>query len=99
MPANFPMHRRTVSVKTEHGLHIRPCSLVASAAQRYASEIRIWHQGLSADAKRVLELMTLAAGPDAVLELTAVGEDAEAALENLGELFNSDFSEAQTVTN
>lgn len=89
--------RRAVTVKTEHGLHIRPCSVIAKAAQRYACEIWIQKEQTRVDARRVLELLTLAAGPGTGLELQATGDDAAAALDELGRLFETNFAEAESA--
>lgn len=88
--------RRAVTVNTEHGLHIRPCSLIAKAAQRYACQIWVQKDQTRVDARRVLELLTLAAGPVAELELQAAGGDAEAAIDDLGRLFESNFTDAES---
>jgi len=45
------------------------------------------------DAKSILDILTLAAGPGNVLELRATGDDAEEALKRLEELFASKFTE------
>ena len=44
------------------------------------------------DAKSILDLMTLAAGPQAELDLEVDGPDAAEALEHLAALFDSDFA-------
>jgi phosphotransferase system HPr (HPr) family protein len=84
-------HRRTVVVLTEHGLHIRPCQLVAQLAQQFQARVGLARDGRSADAKSVFDLMTLAAGPGVELELETEGDDAEAALQQIGELFDHGF--------
>ncbi|HTN04659.1 MAG TPA: HPr family phosphocarrier protein [Planctomycetaceae bacterium] len=87
--------RRVVTVNTEHGLHIRPCSLIAKAAQRYSSQVWVQKDQTRVDARRVLELLTLAAGPGAELELQAAGNDAEAVIDELSRLFETNFIDAE----
>jgi phosphocarrier protein HPr len=90
------VYRRQVTVKAEQGLHIRPCTAVAQLAMKYQSRVRLCKAGGSAvDAKSILDLMTLAAEPNAVLELEVDGPDAADALEQLAALFETDFA-AQT---
>lgn len=86
--------QRTVTVNTEHGLHIRPCSLIAQAAQRFTSQIWVQREGARVDARQILQLLTLAAGPGTELQLEASGADANEAVEAVGQLFDSNFSEA-----
>jgi phosphocarrier protein len=86
------VYRRRVTVKAEHGLHIRPCTLVAKAASGFDCRIRLANNGKQADAKSVFDLLTLAAGPGAELELEVDGPDAPDALEHLSALFDTDFA-------
>lgn len=83
--------RRTVTVKAPHGLHIRPCTLVAQQAMKFQSRIRLTKPGVQADAKSILELMTLGAVHGAELMLEVDGPDAADALQQLAGLFDTDF--------
>lgn len=78
-------------MKAEHGLHIRPCTLVAQAALKFSSRVRLSLEGHEADGKSIMDLMTLAAGPGAELDLEVDGPDAPDALEHLSALFDSGF--------
>lgn len=90
------VYRRKVTVKAEQGLHIRPCTAVAQLAMRFQSRVRLSHEHAAAvDAKSILDLMTLAAGPNAELDLEVDGPDAADAVEHLTALFETDFA-AQT---
>lgn len=82
-------HRRTVTVLAEHGLHLGPCSKVAQAAQKFASKVTLEKGATVADAKSVLDLMTLAADHGTKLIVVAVGADAAQAVQTLGDLFDS----------
>jgi phosphocarrier protein HPr len=86
-----PPGTRTVTVTNENGMHLVPCSLVAKLARQYDGDVHIRKDSLAVDAKNVLELMTLGAACGTVLELTATGDDAEAALDRLVRLFESGF--------
>jgi phosphocarrier protein HPr len=87
-----PVCRRTITVSSDNGLHIGPCSHVARLAQtfRCAVQIRKGEQQL-VDAKSVLDLLTLGAEQGTDLVLEACGEDAEEAIEKLAVLFASNF--------
>ncbi len=82
---------RNVTVKGEHGLHLVPCSLIAKAANSFACEILIRTGNKLANAKNIFDLMGLGVGKGAVLLLEATGDDSDAALDVLEELFNSGF--------
>lgn len=84
--------RHAVTVKTPHGLHLGPCSTVVRLAQQFHSSIWLCNAEVRADAKRILDLMTLGAGPGAELELEISGDDAATAMQRFLELFAGDFS-------
>lgn len=87
------VYRRRVTVKAEQGLHIRPCTAVAQLAMKFQSRVRLTKDSLPpVDAKSILDLMTLAAGPNVELDLEVDGPDAAEAVEHLAALFESDFA-------
>lgn len=87
------VYRRKVMVKAEQGLHIRPCTAVAQLAMKFQSRIKLSKDNATpVDAKSILDLMTLAAGPNTELDLEVDGPDAAQALEHLAALFESDFA-------
>uniref|UniRef100_A0A7C2NYF3 HPr family phosphocarrier protein n=1 Tax=Schlesneria paludicola TaxID=360056 RepID=A0A7C2NYF3_9PLAN len=85
------VYRRKVVVKAPQGLHIRPCTLVAQLAMKYQSRIRLGKERIQADAKSILELMTLGAPHGTELDLEVDGPDAAEAVQSLTVLFESDF--------
>jgi len=85
--------RHAVTVKTPHGLHLGPCSIVAKLAIQFSScTILICKDDTRADARRILDLMTLGAGPGTQLQLEISGEDAATAMARFVDLFDGDFS-------
>ena len=82
-----------VTVGLPEGLHMRPLAVLSKAAQGYAAEIRLCKGGQIADAKRPLELMTLAAECGETLSIEAHGDDAEAAVSHLASLFAANFAD------
>jgi len=84
---------REVVVSNEHGLHARPAGKLAQRAQGFTARIRIVHDEHEVDAKSILEVLTLAAGPGDVLEIRATGDDAAQAVEALERLFHKRFDE------
>jgi len=86
--------RALVRLVNARGLHARPCHAIASTALRFASSLRIAHQGQSVDAKSILDLLTLCAAPGAELELIAEGDDADEMLRSVVELVAQRFGES-----
>ncbi|WP_319583171.1 HPr family phosphocarrier protein [uncultured Pseudodesulfovibrio sp.] len=85
---------RKVIVSSENGLHARPAGRLAQEAQTFDSEISLVVGDQSVDAKSILDILTLAAGPGHMVELRAQGADAEAALDRLEALFLNKFEGA-----
>lgn len=82
---------RLVCVLNESGLHARPAARLSHEAQKFQADISISTSGRTVDAKSILDILTLAAGHGANLELRATGVDAQAALEQLADLFKNRF--------
>lgn len=78
---------KTVFIHDELGLHARPAAKLAQAAQQFQSRITLEYDATSADAKSILDILSLAAGRGASLTLHCVGEDAALAAEHLEGLF------------
>jgi phosphocarrier protein len=75
------------------GLHARPASLFARAANRYRSEITVEKDGNVVDGKSIMGLLILGAEAGSSLKVTARGEDAAEVLDELERLFKSNFGE------
>ncbi|CCH48922.1 HPr family phosphocarrier protein [Pseudodesulfovibrio piezophilus] len=84
---------RQVVVANEHGLHARPAGKLAQKAQAFQADILIVHDEQVVDAKSILDVLTLAAGPGEVLEIRATGSDAAEAADVLEALFKNNFEE------
>jgi phosphocarrier protein HPr len=82
-----------VVLTNKMGLHARPSTQIAQAASQYDAEVQISKDGLSVDAKSVLELLMLAAECGSELVITAEGSDADAAVLSLVELVEGRFGE------
>ena len=85
------IHRRTVTVVNDQGLHFRPCQLIALAAQQHQGSVVLSRGTTRADAKSLLELLTLAAERGTDLELEVTGPEANVVAEKVSELFSNGF--------
>jgi phosphotransferase system HPr (HPr) family protein len=85
-----------LAVRNPSGLHARPAALFVRTAARFGSAIRLRNVsrgGAPADAKSILALMTAGVSSGHEIELTADGDDADAALAALRELVESGIGE------
>ena len=83
----------TVKVLNRTGLHARSAALLAKLANSFQSSVRIIAGRRSADAKSILDLLTLAAGPGTELLVCATGSDEAAAIQAVQALFAEKFQE------
>lgn len=84
-----------MKIVNRYGLHARPATDFAQAANGFASDVRLRNEDDDADGKSVMELMMLAATQGTELELICVGDDAHAALNHLSSLINRGFDEEE----
>lgn len=77
------------------GLHARPASKFVQTAARFSSTITVICGSRKANAKSILQVLSLGAGGGAEITLHAEGADAEAALAELKQLIADKFGEAE----
>lgn len=80
-------------VANTFGLHGRASALLVETAKRFTADIRLSRDGMEADCKSVLDVMSLACGKGTSITIKAAGEDAEAALAALTALVAGKFGE------
>ncbi|WP_131683407.1 HPr family phosphocarrier protein [Pseudarthrobacter sp. YALA5] len=89
------MPERTATIASRSGLHARPAALFAEAAGEVGVEVTIAKPGEPADealdASSILSLMTLGAEKGDVVVLRAEGDGADAALDSLVKLLETDL--------
>lgn len=82
---------RRLVVERPEGLHARPCLAIANTVRRFKSKVEIHCNSQRVDARDVLQLLSLGAGQGRELTFTAKGEDCDAVLDALSQLFQNDF--------
>lgn len=87
------VREKILRVKNSLGLHARPAGKISQEAQRYRADIQLCSESAEADAKSILDVLTLAAPHGTELRLRAKGPDAEDALLGLSRLFEDNFGE------
>lgn len=75
------------------GLHARPASLFVQKAQQFAAEIRVRKNEAEANAKSIMEIMSLGVSKGDRISIMARGDDEQQALAVLSALIKSGFGE------
>ena len=84
---------RTVDICNERGLHARASAKFVKLASGFDAEVTVSKDGSRVDARSIMGLMMLAAGPGCQVEISAEGPDAENAVEALAALVSARFDE------
>lgn len=84
-----------IVISNKLGLHARAAAKLTQIAGRYQSEVYISRGAKRVNAKSIMGVMMLAAGLGVTVTVDAEGEDAEAALEAIGRLFENKFGEQE----
>jgi phosphocarrier protein len=84
---------RTVEIVNKRGLHARASAKFVKTASGYDAEVRVSKDGQTVDARSIMGLMMLAAGPGCCIEIEAEGPDAAAAVAALEALVTAKFDE------
>jgi len=83
----------TVEILNERGLHARASAKFVKLASEFDAEVTVSRDEQSVDARSIMGLMMLAAGPGCCIDISAEGPDAKAAVDALSELIASRFDE------
>ena len=86
---------RTVEITNKRGLHARASAKFVKLATEFDAEVRVTKDGQTVDARSIMGLMMLAAGPGCSIEIEAEGPEAEAALAALEALVTAKFDEEE----
>ena len=87
------MVRKEFTVRNKLGLHARAAAKIVQTSSQFQSRILIIKNGREADAKSMLDIMTLSCPQGTRIELCAEGKDASEALAALAVLFDNKFGE------
>ena len=94
MTERTPRASAAVVVSNRLGLHARAARLLVEAVRGFDTDVTIRRDDQTVNAKSILEIMMLAAGPGTELEVVATGPDAEAAVAAIRTLVDQKFNEA-----
>ena len=88
------MIRKEVEIKNKFGLHARPASLLVKLASSFDCDIQLAKDDTEVNAKSILGVMMLAAGPGQRIAVIADGEGEADAVHAIVSLVESKFGEA-----
>ena len=82
-----------VEIVNKRGLHARASAKFVKLASEFDAEVTVSREGQAVDARSIMGLMMLGAGPGSVLDINAEGAEAQAALDALCDLVRAGFDE------
>jgi phosphocarrier protein HPr len=85
--------RRIATICNQRGLHARASARFVKMAAQFDADVRVRKNGAEVSGRSIMGLMMLAAAPGAVVELSASGPQAEAAVGALADLIECKFNE------
>ena len=86
--------RAEVEIVNRLGLHARAAARFVETASRFTADVTVTNGEESVSGKSILGLMMLAAAEGTRLTIDAVGPDADAVVDALGELIGQRFHES-----
>ena len=87
------MAERSVVIQNERGLHARASAKFVKLAATFDAEVTVSKDGATVDARSIMGLMMLAAGPGSHVTIHATGPESDPAVEALAELIENRFEE------
>jgi len=82
--------RKRILVKNPDGLHMRPASILVRRLSEFSSDVEIVYKGKKANAKSILNLLSLGISSGAEIEVIIKGEDAEKVIEIVEGILNGE---------
>lgn len=87
------MVKKEFTILNKLGIHARPAAQFVKTANRFEANVFVEKDGEEVDGKSIMGLMMLAAGHGSIISVTVEGDDADAAMEALGDLIGRKFEE------
>jgi phosphocarrier protein HPr len=81
---------KTLVIKNKQGLHARPAALFVQIANKFDCDITVSKGKTKVNGKSIMGIMMLEAGKGAKILITATGDDADRAVNELETLLLSD---------
>ncbi|MDB5501444.1 MAG: HPrNtr [Tardiphaga sp.] len=84
---------RELPIINKRGLHARASAKFVQMVERFNAEVTVTRNGESVGGTSIMGLMMLSAGPGTTIMVSAIGPDAQAAIDALAELVGNKFGE------
>lgn len=94
-----PSCQQVFTIINRHGLHIRPCAVLAELVRQSQCTVTISKNGLTVDASRVIELLMLGTSHGETIQVTAEGVDCQEVMQNIAHLVATRFGVNEEPTN
>lgn len=90
---NNKRYSKTFTIKNKLGLHARAAASLVKLTSKFASDIKIIKEGIEADGKSILGILSFAAIKGTAITVVTEGDDASAAMSDIEDLIESGFGE------
>jgi phosphocarrier protein HPr len=87
---------RELPIINKRGLHARASAKFVQMVERFNAEVWVTRGGETVGGTSIMGLMMLSAGPGTTIVVSAIGPDAQAAVDAITELVASKFNEEGT---
>jgi phosphocarrier protein len=87
---------RELPIINKRGLHARASAKFVQMVERFNAEVWVTKGGETVGGTSIMGLMMLSAGPGTSILVSAIGPDAQAAVDAITELVGSKFNEENT---
>ncbi len=84
---------RSAELVNQRGLHARASAAFAREASKFGAKVTVRHDGMTANAASIMDLLMLGARFGQTIDIDAEGADARQALDSLCELIARKFDE------
>jgi phosphocarrier protein HPr len=89
------MIQTRIQISNKLGLHARASAKLTKLAGGFKSDIHLSRNGRRVNAKSIMGVMMLAAGLGSEIEIEAVGDDEQQAVDAMRSLINGKFGEGE----
>ena len=87
---------REIAIINKRGLHARASAKFVQMVERFNAEVWVTRGGETVGGTSIMGLMMLSAGPGTTIVVSAIGPEAQAAVDAITELVASKFNEEGT---
>jgi len=91
----MPEIHKEFKITNSYGLHARPAASFVKIASQFACDIQVEKEGVKVAGKSIMGLLTIEGNQGSTIIVYTNGDDAEEALEALGDLIENNFGETE----